>query len=339
MSAPQLDLGINDPLALATEDVARLTRPERESRVRALVEQSRDFLSAAIEENITGDGRMVCAVAVMFSGGNDSTTLAHLFRKDVDYAIHANTGIGIEQTRDFVRDTCDEWGIHLIERTSPRDADHYRRLVLTRQRGAQGQALGGFPGPAMHFKMFSRLKERVFDAVRNELVSDPRRERVVYLAGRRRAESRRRAHVPITDRRGSVLWVSPLVHWTKLDMTTYRLMCGDVPSNHVSDTIHMSGECLCGAMASPGEREELAYWFPGAVEQIAELEDALRDRDDIPEHRKTWGWGADPTLKAAETAYLAAFRAQPEKCALSSPFLCQSCDDRFQASFDFEEAM
>ena len=31
-------------------------------------------------------------------------------------AIHANTTIGIEETRDFVRNTCEEWGLALMER-------------------------------------------------------------------------------------------------------------------------------------------------------------------------------------------------------------------------------
>lgn len=338
MTAFDLDLGIDDPLALSNAEVGSLTRPEREARLDALIGQARDFLSEGIAEHVTRDGRMVAAVGVMFSGGSDSTALAHLFRRDADLAVHANTTIGIEQTREFVRNTCEEWGLSLIERTSPREVDHYRNLVLTRQRGKKGQALGGFPGPAMHFKMFSRLKERVFEAVRNDLVSNPRKERVVYVAGRRRTESTRRRNVPVCERKGSTVWVSPLVNWTKLDLNTYRLRHG-VPSCEASRIIHMSGECLCGAMASPGERDEIAYWFPGDFGQIAELERLLADRDDIPEHRKTWGWGADPAMKAAETAYLAQFgKAQDEEqLTLDSPFLCQSCDDRYQTALDLWE--
>jgi 3'-phosphoadenosine 5'-phosphosulfate sulfotransferase (PAPS reductase)/FAD synthetase len=258
---------------------------------------------------------MVAATVVLFSGGNDSTTLAHLFRQDADYAAHANTTIGIEATRDFVRNACEEWGLELIERKPPRESDHYRALVLE----------GGFPGPAMHFKMFTRLKERALVQVRRELVSNPRKERVVFIAGRRRTESQRRANVPISERRGSVVWVSPLVNWTKLDLNTYRILAGDVPSNPASDLIHMSGECLCGAFASPGERAEIDQWFPLALEEVRELEGLIADRTDIPDHRKTWGWGANPALKALDGA--------PSKSGL----LCSSCDDRFQGAL-FEES-
>lgn len=332
----ELDLGINDPLAMDNDEVARLTRPEREARLDALIGQSRDLLSLAIEEHVTNQGRMIAALAVGFSGGNDSTTLTHLFRQDVDFAIHANTTIGIEETRDYVRNICEEWGLSLIERKPPRETDRYRHLVLTRERGKKGQALGGFPGPAMHFKMFQRLKERAIEQVQREVLTNSRRERFVVILGRRRTESARRAHVRTTDLRGARLNVSPLVNWTKADLNTYRLRQASngepLPRNKASDLIHMSGECLCGAFSSPGEREEIAYWFPGPFEQIAELEALIADRDDIPEHRKTWGWGADPAKKRAETEYLKQFDVEEEQP--TSGDMCSSCDTRFQATLD-----
>lgn len=304
-----------DPLELTSADVARLTGPQRERRVDALVDQSHGLLREAIERHVWNDGRMVAATVVLFSGGNDSTTLAHLFRRDVDYFAHANTTIGIEDTRDFVRNVAEEFGVPLIERKPPRESDQYRALVLDR----------GFPGPAMHFKMFQRLKERALEQIQRELVSNPRKERVVFIAGRRRDESARRWQVPAMERRGSRVYVSPLVNWTKLDLNTYRLIAGDVPRNKASDLIHMSGECLCGAFAAPGERDEIDQWFPLALAEVRELEALIADRDDIPEHRKTWGWGADPAKKALDGA-------APSKSGL----LCSSCDDRFQAKL-FEE--
>lgn len=301
----------DDRLAMTDAEVATLTRPKREARVVELVEEARDLLALAIEKHVTNDGRMVAATVVLYSGGNDSTTLAHIFRRDVDYFAHANTTIGIEETRDFVRNTAEEWGVPLIERKPPRVADRYRALVLDQ----------GFPGPAMHWKMFTRLKERCLEQIQRELVSNPRKERVVFIAGRRRQESARRSNVPEMERKGSRVYVSPLVNWTKLDLNTYRLMAARddslVPSNRASDLIHMSGECLCGAFAAPGERDEIDAWFPTALDEVRELEALIADRADIPDHRKTWGWGADPALKALD--------GKPSK----SGALCSSCDVRF----------
>lgn len=318
-STASLTLDLSD-LAVTNEDVARLTRPAREARVEELVAESSRILDAGIRHLIYEDKRDLAAIVALFSGGNDSTTLAHLFRDRATHAAHANTTVGIEQTREFVRSTCTEWGLPLIERMPPRLTDRYRALVLAH----------GFPGPGHHYKMFQRLKERALGSILKELVGNPHRNRVVFLAGRRRTESKRRANVPELERRGSAVWISPMVNWTKLDMNTYRLMVGDVPRNAVSDLIHMSGECLCGSFASPGERVEIESWFPMAFDEIRELEDLLADREDIPDYRKTWGWAAIPELLAVSK--------KKDRIASKVGALCSSCDARFGAQLALWEA-
>jgi len=289
-----------DPVRPDTEEptpltlVAALTRPDRAKRVRHLIEQAHDLYETGIAEHL--GGRDLVASCVLFSGGNDSTTLAHMFRGKATHAVHANTTIGIEQTRQFVRDTCSAWGLPLIEKTAPTT---YRELVIER----------GFPGPAMHFKMYQRLKERGLDAARAELIDNPRRERVAFIAGRRRQESKRRADVPLSQRDGSVIWVSPIAFWTKPDLMTYRLLNPDVPRNQASDTLHMSGECLCGAFAHRGELDEIGFWFPEMKAEIEALEDEVRAAGH-PEPFCTWGHGQG---------------GAPSKVGA----LCSSCDARF----------
>ncbi|OCB57658.1 hypothetical protein A5677_16985 [Mycobacterium malmoense] len=235
--------------------VAELTPEQREQRVAALVVQAHQIIDKAWD---LAEGRMRAAWCVLYSGGNDSTVLTHLVRDRVDYAVHANTTIGVEATRQFVRDTCTAWGLDLIERTAPTS---YRDLVIER----------GFPGPAMHFKMYQRLKERVLDQVRSELVLDNRRQRVLFIAGRRRAESRRRQHIPFYETDGSAIWASPLAMWTKEDLVAYRAMHPDVPFNPVTDHLGMSGECLCGAFAQPGELERIRCWYPATAAEIDDI--------------------------------------------------------------------
>jgi 3'-phosphoadenosine 5'-phosphosulfate sulfotransferase (PAPS reductase)/FAD synthetase len=282
-------------LPTPAEVVATLTRPDRELRVRRLMEQADQILNDGVA--LLAEGREVVAECVLYSGGNDSTTLAHMFRDRATHAIHANTTIGIEQTRQFVRDTCVAWGLPLIEKVAPVS---YRELVIER----------GFPGPAMHFKMYQRLKERCLDAARRDLgVAKSRTKAVVFIAGRRRQESRRRADVPLWESDGSVIWVSPLAFWTKLDLNTYRLMHGDVPRNPASDTLHMSGECLCGAFAHRGELDEIGHWFPEVRAEIEALEDEVRAAGH-PEPFCRWGHGEGKP---------------PEQVGA----LCSSCDARF----------
>lgn len=301
--------------------IATTTRAADAARITALEAQAHALVDEAIEREITGCGRSVAGIVMLFSGGNDSTTLAHLFRERATHAAHANTGIGIEQTRQYVRDTCASWRIPLLER-HPRPGESYEDLVLDRVRAKNPRTRpdgrpypGGFPGPAMHFFVYQRLKERALEQVRRELIANPHRQRVIFLAGRRADESGRRKGLALKDpieRRGSIVWVSPLINWTKADLNAYRRIHPDVPRNEVSDLLHMSGECLCGAFAHSGELEEIEMWFPGVAAEIRSLERRALDAAVAPPERCRWGWGAGKERPSTVGA------------------LCTSCSARFE---------
>lgn len=269
-------------------------------RIGRLVADAHALLDEAIQTQVHDAGRHLSGIVTLFSGGNDSTTLAHLFKDRATHAAHANTGIGIEQTRQYVRDTCSAWGLPLLEEF-PTNGAGYRELVLGRVRARTGPNKGtvlwpgGFPGPAAHYVMYQKLKERALDRIRRELVEFPYQQRVIYLAGRRADESGRRkglkAKGPI-ERRGSTVWVSPLLDWTKLDLNAYRRIYSDVPRNEVSDLLHMSGECLCGAFAHEGELEEIGDWFPETANEIRALEKEVSVAGVTAPERCKWGWGA-----------------------------------------------
>lgn len=287
-------------------EVARLTRPLREARVLALISESHWMLDRAVAKHITGEGKSVAGVCILYSGGNDSTVLAHMLKSKATHAIHANTTIGIEETRQFVRDTCAGWDLPLLE-VFPGEGNTYRELVLEQ----------GFPGPGHHFKMFQRLKERGLREARRQLVKNPRKERVMYVAGRRRNESDRRANIPESERIDSTAWSSPMVNWTKLDLIVYRLLFPDTPQGRAAALIHMSGECLCGSFAKFNELAEIAYWYPEVAAFIRALEAEIAHRTDIPEYRKKWGWGGDPAV----------LKHSRQKHSKTGP-LCSSCEVR-----------
>lgn len=272
---------------------------EVSEHLQELMTASARILDDAIETHL--EGRELVGRVVLYSGGNDSTALTHLFRQVATHAAHANTTIGIERTRQFVRDTCTLWNLPLIEKQPPQS---YRDLVLE---------VGAFPGPAMHFKMYQRLKERSLRQVRRELVTNGRSQRVLFIAGRRRAESARRSDVPAHERVDSVIWVSPLVDWEKADLAEYRATFG-VPENPVAKALGMSGECLCGAFAEPGEYERIAAVDSDAAEEILAIEHALHERGHSGP-RCQWGWGA--------------YRADPDGQPSKTGPLCSSCDARF----------
>lgn len=199
----------------------------------------------------------------LFSGGHDSLCATHVALTNgyAQEVVHVNTGIGIEATRQFVRDTCAHFGWKLNELSPPVSYDD---LVLRH----------GFPGPAAHQFMYRRLKERSLAAFARE--RKPRRgSPIIFCSGVRKQESARRArgqqgeweHAP----KLGWTWRAVIIEWSKADCNRY-IAENELPRNPVVDLLHMSGECLCGSFAKPGEREEIRGWFPEADARIAEIE-------------------------------------------------------------------
>lgn len=295
------------------------------------LERERDDIMAAARDKATEGGYSIAAEVVLFSGGQDSTSLAYMFHEQpgIIYA-HANTGIGIEATRRFVRETVAGWDRQLIEKY-PVEGRTYRDLVLglataTPRPGSHRyddkldeqepqQIWEGFPGPPGHSIMYRALKENAMMRVRAELLKGKKKSRVIFIAGIRQAESSRRAKRPAVSRDGNIVWASPLLSWTKPDLNTYRRQHPDMPHNEITDLIHMSGECLCGAFAHERELEELADLgahpdIQAAVTEIKALEKEAEARGIT---RCKWGYEA---------------RAKGEHPALSeSGKMCTTCED------------
>lgn len=332
------------------ELVVRLTQSERITRVRRLIDMAWNRYDQAMDSI---KGQRIAGTCALVSGGNDSYTVAHIFRSVSTHWVHANTGTGIEATRQHVRATAHAWAKLLIE-VHPKPGEGYwdlvRGTVMARSR-ASGELVqawpGGFPGSAAHATMYQRLKERGLEQVPHHFgISRSLTDQVVFIAGRRRPESKRRATVPHFEREGTTFWVSPLAIWHKADLRAYRLLHADVPLNPVAQKLGMSGECGCLSNAAGDERR---HWFDAYPDDpfilvVQAMEDELRSRPDIPEHRKTWGWGSDPAAEEAEKAYQEELRRAgkaSEEAAFTSISLCGlNCGpdlfDLFDPLFDEE---
>jgi 3'-phosphoadenosine 5'-phosphosulfate sulfotransferase (PAPS reductase)/FAD synthetase len=233
------------------------------------------------------------AVFGLFSGGHDSLTSTAIAAQHADFtaAVHINTGIGIEETREFVRETCKEQGWPLIELHSEHQ---YEDLVLTR---------GGFPsGPKSHSSMYWFLKQKPLDA----LIRQTKRRRgdnVVLVTGIRVQESVRRMgagiSVPIRRDDHCRVWVNPILDWSAADCLDFMEREG-LRRNPVVDLLHRSGECLCGALAREEEIHEIDLWFPEAGRRIHALEERARAcglKNTRWASRKAWGAAEQMTLE------------------------------------------
>ena len=270
---PYLDLNSTN------EEILKLDQVQRLERLKKLIAQSNEILDVAINEFITSRDKKLSKIVVLFSGGNDSTALLYLMKGRADCVVHINTGTGVPDTYDYVVETCKELGIELHTFASD-EKDNYRNLVFQY----------GFPGPGQHFFAYQRLKERALRKARRHL--NTKGQRIVFVSGKRRDESARRSSADCMSRVDSVVWVSPMVNWTKTDIETFRKITPEMRKNPVADLIHMSGECLCGAFAHKGEREEIRFFFPEVIEKIEQLEKEVMELGTIPKERCNWGWGA-----------------------------------------------
>jgi 3'-phosphoadenosine 5'-phosphosulfate sulfotransferase (PAPS reductase)/FAD synthetase len=213
----------------------------------------------------------------LFSGGNDSLCSTHFaMEHGARGVVHINTGIGIRQTREFVRDTCKDNRWPLRELYPP--ALSYREMVVKY----------GFPGPGGHRFAYSWLKERAIRQIVRENKGH-KLDRVGLITGVRTQESARRMGFvkPIVSV-GAQVWIAPLFCFSTLDIADY-MKANRLQENPVRRILGMSGECLCGAFAKPGELEnKIRPNFPEVAGQI----------DAIAKEAKTAGkhciWGTRP---------------------------------------------
>lgn len=206
-------------------------------------------------------------IYALFSGGHDSLCSTALAADMEGFAgaVHINTGIGIEETREFVRDTCHTQGWPLHELHAPQGK--YEQMVLER---------GGFPyGTASHNSMLFYLKQQPLNRWIKTIEG-----KIGLVTGIRKAESVRRMgagiSVPVRED-GRKTWLSPILDWTKIDCNRFMADRG-LPRNPVVDLLHRSGECLCGALARSEEIHEIARWFPDTARRINDLEHECEKR-------------------------------------------------------------
>jgi len=244
---------------------------------------------------------------VLFSGGHDSLVATHreIERGDDScQVLHIDTGIGIPETKDYIRDVVDEFGWPFVSVTSDFD---YEDIVLENQ----------FPGPAVHIIMYSKLKERALRIVPRQMDLSVKPH---FYTGVRRHESeaRFRNMDEPTIEANQWIWNAPIHDYTAGDVEDYIQDHG-LPKSPVKMNYHHSGECLCGAFGNRAEELTLLEaHYPETAERIKELERKVQDRHGDDDPRSYWAHGGMSSID------LRALLADNDE---SQMLLCASCEN------------
>ncbi len=217
------------------------------------------------------------------------------------FVAHINTGIGIEETRTFVRETCARYGWTLKEYTTEYNYDDLAMEY-------------GFPGPAMHGVMYIKLKERPIAQMIREHQKKKFDRLLLFTGARKQGSERRMGYVVPMRREGARVWLSPLLEWSKADILDYKAL-HNLPNNEVVDLTHKSGACLCGAFTHLGELQEIETFYPSVGCRLRALQEQVQAAG-FP-----WGWEEGPP-----DYYLQMKRGQVAFPDFSP--LCSSCEAR-----------
>jgi len=172
----------------------------------------------------------------------------------------------------------------------------------------------GFTGFGVHTMIYNRLKERCLRRLIKEHKQSSK-DRIMLVSGVRQAESTRRMGTcEESGVEGCRVWVAPLIYWTDADKEAYIHSQG-LRRNPVVGKLCMSGECLCGAYAKPGEIKEIEMCYPKAAARIHALEEKARE---LGVHA---AWGTlHPNSKPE--------KAKAAKVSDSFFGLCWSCENK-----------
>ena len=241
---------------------------------------------------------------VAYSGGKDSGIALDFMAKEFPQyfkgVVFVNTGIAIPETVKFVEDYCKErdytlYHLHAedVKRKKPSkygkvgDSFSYENLVMNY----------GFPQQGLHtitmrwLKIFS-IRKFISDRIKNG-------EHPAIISGIRKNESKRRSvakNRKYIHQDGKMWFVSPL--YFKSNDWVYRYFIeNNIKRSPVYDTIHISGDCLCGCFAKKGELKLLEMFHPTVFAEINRLEKLVKDKgsEDAQKH-KTWGVFKQSTL-------------------------------------------
>ena len=254
-----------------------------------MTKEPKEIMQEAIDSGLTD-------FYVAFSGGKDSGVVLDIMQKEFPEqfkgVLFCDTGIGTNDTKNFIKEYCEErkYPLHIV---SPEDVIRKRNT----NRGSAGESYSyealvlnyGFPKQAFHTVTMRHLKYfpmRKFIYDRIALGENP-----CIVGGIRKNESARRKlkwnKYFYND--GKMWFVSPI--FFKEDDWVYKYYIENgIKRSPVYDTLHISGDCLCGCFAQKNELELLKGFHPEVYEEIKRLEKLIKEKG-TEEAKESTTWG------------------------------------------------
>lgn len=221
------------------------------------------------------EGDLPYEKAALFSGGHDSLVSTHVVmeKHDGDVVVHIDTGTGIEENLDFVKDVCESFGWPL-------------EIIRPNTTLEEFAKKWGFPKAAAHSWIYRYLKDHPLHKFARDCENKPN-----FYTGVRKAESDRRMKTVSeeTEDVGQWVWHSPIAEWSDQDIEDY-IEIHNLPRNPVVDHIGRSGECFCGAYSDRiSELETLHDAYPEHYDWIMETEERVQSEIGSDDPQCYWG--------------------------------------------------
>lgn len=193
----------------------------------------------------------------LFSGGKDS--LVACLVAGVKEVVYCRTGVGLNE--EYVKEICQRfnWKLNIVE---PKNGESYEDFVRR----------FGFPHSGIHNTVMGFLK---WHPIRKWYYEQKKLGRnITYISGRRKLESARRKKMK-TNKEHLVMdgmkFFSSIFNWTTEQVWEY-LKEHNIERSPIYNTMHMSGDCLCGAFSQRGESAFLKMFHPELYNYLLELE-------------------------------------------------------------------
>ena len=191
----------------------------------------------------------------LFSGGKDSLTACYY--EGVKEVVYCKTGIGLNF--EYVLKMCNKlgWKLHVVE---PAKHQTYEKFIEK----------FSFPHYFVHGAVMRYLKT---GPLRKWWIDQGRD--ILFISGRRKNESEKRKRMKSNTKHSKLdgmNFYSPIFDWSTPMVYDY-LKKEKLELSPTYETMHMSGDCFCGAFSRRGESFLLKVFHKELAAKIEDLED------------------------------------------------------------------